>query len=323
MPNLPDASAPPSLTPKINLSVTLCGVPLRNPLVLASGIWGNSAETMVRAARRGAGAVTAKSCSLEPRTGHPNPTVLNWGAGLINAIGLANPGAVAQREILAQAKRDLQPLGVPLIASVFGQREVEFAEVARIISEAGPEFIEANISCPNVEHEFGRPFALDASAAAGVTAAIRRAYSGRLLVKLSPNAPNIVEVARAVAEAGADGLTVGNTLGPGMIVDVRARRPVLANLVGGISGPALLPIAVRCVYEVSSALAIPVIGTGGVLSGEDALQMVMAGATAIGIGSALHYYGDSAFDLIIGQMTSLMREEGYPSLEALRGLAHV
>jgi dihydroorotate dehydrogenase (NAD+) catalytic subunit len=155
-----------------------------------------------------------------------------------------------------------------------------------------------------------------------VTTAVRRVFAGKLLVKLSPNAPDIVRVAQAVEGAGADGLTAVNTLGPGMIIDVRARRPVLANLVGGVSGAALRPIAVRCVYEISAAVKIPIIGTGGVQSGEDALQMIMAGATAVGIGSALRRDGSAAFARITAELQELLEEEGCPPLGDLRGCAH-
>lgn len=305
------------------LRVDLCGIPLTTPLVLASGIWGCCAETLVRAAREGAGAVTAKSCSLEPRAGHPNPTVLPWSGGLINAVGLSNPGAAAECQVLCAARSGLRPLGAPLIASVYGHTVEGFRDAVRIVAQAAPEFVELNISCPNVESEFGKPFALDPDAAARVTAAARSAYDGKLLVKLSPNAPDIVTVARAVATAGADGLTAVNTLGPGMLIDVRARRPVLANRVGGLSGPALHPVAVRCVYELAGALDLPIIGTGGVRSGEDALRMVMAGATAVGVGSALCGEGVSVFSRILSELRALMAQEGITNLASVRGCAHV
>lgn len=307
----------------IDTRVTLCGVRLPNPLVLASGIWGSCAETLIRLGREGAGAVTSKSCSLHPRQGHPNPTVLDWGPGLINAVGLANPGAAAEREVLAAARAGLAASGVPLIASVYGHRLDEFVQAARLVAEAQPDLLELNISCPNVESEHGRPFALDPAAAAGVTAAVRQAYAGPLLVKLSPNAADIAAVARAVVDAGADGLTAVNTLGPGMVIDVRARRPVLSNLVGGVSGAPLRPIAVRCVYEISQAVDVPIIGTGGVLSGEDALQMIMAGATAVGIGTALYHYGAGAFARIHRELAALLEEEGFTNIEEARGCAHV
>ncbi|MHB1294808.1 MAG: dihydroorotate dehydrogenase [Anaerolineae bacterium] len=308
---------------EIDTSVNLCGVPLKNPLVLASGIWGSCAETLVRLGRAGAGAVTAKSCSLQPRAGHPNPTVLDWGHGLINAVGLSNPGAEAEREVLRQAKRELAPLGVALIASVFGNSAEEFQRTALIVAEAEPDLLELNISCPNVESEFGRPFALEAAAAARVTSAVREVYRGPLLVKLSPNAPDIVDIARVVAAAGADGLTAVNTLGPGMLIDVRARRPVLSNRVGGLSGPALRPVALRCVYEVSRAVNLPIVGTGGVSTGEHAMQMIMAGATAVGLGSALQSLGDQAFSRILDELSALMAEEGLSNLAEMRGCAHV
>ncbi|MBN1400060.1 MAG: dihydroorotate dehydrogenase [Anaerolineae bacterium] len=306
-----------------DLSVALCGIRLPSPLVLASGIWGSCPETLVRVARAGAGAVTAKSCSLEPRRGHANPTVLAWEAGLINAVGLTNPGAAQQREWLRRAKAGLQPLGVALIASVFGESRQAFREATQIVAEAEPDLIELNISCPNVESEFGRPFALEPDAAAGVVVAVRSVYGGPLLVKLSPNAPEIVGVARAVEDAGADGLTAVNTLGPGMLIDVYARRPILSNRVGGISGAALRPIAVRCVYEIAQAVRIPIIGTGGLSTGEHVLQMIMAGATAVGLGSAMCGEGEQAFSRILHEIEAFMLAENCARLADLRGCAHV
>ena len=157
------------------LTVQTLGLSFPNPLVLASGILGTEAALMERLARAGAGGITAKSCGPRPRAGHPNPTVLDWGPGLINAVGLANPGVEAEVEILREAKACLAPLGVPLIASIFGHTVDEFSAVARHISGAAPDVIEVNISCPNVQAEFGRPFALDAKAAAAVTRAVRSA----------------------------------------------------------------------------------------------------------------------------------------------------
>jgi dihydroorotate dehydrogenase (NAD+) catalytic subunit len=306
----------------VDLSVDLCGVQLPNPLVLASGIWGSSAETLVRAAREGAGAVTAKSISLEPRSGHPNPTVLDWGAGLINAVGLSNPGAEAGVRMLAEARQGLEPVGVPLIASVFANTMGDFRAVGQAMAGAEPDLLELNISCPNVEAEFGRPFALDPAAAAEVTGAVREVYQGAMLVKLSPSALDIAAVARAVADAGADGITAVNTLGPGMVIDVRARRPVLSNRVGGVSGPALRPVALRCVYQIAEAVDIPIVGTGGISSGEDAMAMIMAGATAVGVGSALQGEGAAAFARVNAELADLMRQEGYSTLDEFRGCAH-
>jgi dihydroorotate dehydrogenase (NAD+) catalytic subunit len=219
-----------------DLTVELCGVELPTPLVLASGILGTEAELMARVAQAGAGAVTAKSCSLQPRAGHPNPTVLAWEHGLINAVGLANPGVEAEVEELVRTRQLLKPLGVALMASVFADTVENFAGVAARVTDAGPDLVEVNISCPNVHDEFGTPFAADAGAAADATAAVKDAVGGRapVLIKLSPNVTDIAAIARAVEAAGADGISAINTL-TGMIIDVDARRPILANRTGGLS----------------------------------------------------------------------------------------
>ncbi|MGC9360688.1 MAG: dihydroorotate dehydrogenase [Anaerolineae bacterium] len=305
-----------------DLCVNLCRVSLPGPLVLASGIWGSAAATLVRAARAGAGAVTSKSCSLEPRVGHPNPTVLPWDHGLINAVGLTNPGAAEERLVLEEARAGLHPLGAALIASVFGGDAAAYAAAVDLLAPAQPDLIEINVSCPNVHHEFGQPFAHDPRATAEVTRAVRGVWSGPLLVKLSPNTPDLVAVGDAAMTAGADGLTAVNTLGPGMLIDLAARRPVLSNLVGGVSGPAMHPIALRCVYELWAALKAPIVGTGGVSSGREALAMIMAGATAVGIGSALQGDGEAVFARVMGEMWALMDELGVETLAELLGVAH-
>lgn len=305
-----------------DLSVSLCGIRLRNPLVLASGILGTSAELLERVARCGAGAVTSKSCGPSPRAGHPNPTVLDWGHGLINAVGLSNPGAEEEARILRDAKARLAPLGVPLIASIFAETVRGFGDVARKVAEAAPDFIEVNISCPNVEAEFGRPFAADARDAAAVTAVVRRAVSLPIIVKLSPNVPDIAAIARAVEAEGADVIAAINTLGPGMVIDLDSGKPILANRTGGVSGPAIRPIAVRCVYDVSRAVRVPVIGIGGVTCGRDAVEMIMAGATAVGIGSAVYYRGPEVFAAIGEELRRFMETHGYSDVSQMRGLAH-
>ncbi len=306
-----------------SLSVNLCGVPLPNPLILASGILGTEAELLARVARCGAGAVTAKSCSLQPRAGHPNPTVLAWEHGLINAVGLANPGVEVEVEELKRARGLLRPLGTALIASIFADTVDNFARVAARIIAAQPDLLEVNISCPNVHDEFGTPFAADPGAAAEVTAAVREAVAGRLpvLVKLSPNVADITAIGRAVEAAGADGLTAINTL-TGMVIDLHARRPILANRTGGLSGPAIRPLAVRCVYELYRAVGLPIVGTGGVNSGRDAVEMILAGATAVGIGSAVYGEGPQVFRRIGDEMAALMADLGYQTVAEMRGAAH-
>jgi dihydroorotate dehydrogenase (NAD+) catalytic subunit len=301
----------------------LCGVELPNPLVLASGILGTDAGLLARVAEAGAGGVTAKSCSLEPRAGHSNPTVLAWGPGLINAVGLANPGIEAEVVELRRAKELLRPHGAALIASIFGDTVENYARVAARVMDAAPDLVEVNISCPNVHDEFGVPFAADTTAAAEVTTAVKQALAGQvpILVKLSPNVTDIAAIARAVEAAGADGICAINTL-TGMIIDVHARRPVLANRTGGLSGPAIRPLAVRCVYEIYEAVSIPILGTGGVASGRDAIELIMAGATAVGLGSAVYGDGPRAFGRIHQETQALMAELGFTSVAEMRGVAH-
>jgi dihydroorotate dehydrogenase (NAD+) catalytic subunit len=294
---------------------------LSTPFVLASGIIGTSASLMVRAAQNGAGMITAKSCGPVPRTGHPNPVAFDWGGGLLNAIGLTNPGAEAEAELLAETRQQLQPLGVPLIASIFGGLVEEFAQVAQIIDAAQPDLIEVNISCPNVGDEFGTPFAGTADSAAAVTEAVKQVVSCPIAVKLAPNVPNIARIAAAVEEAGADAITAINTM-PGMVIEATSGQPLLSNRVGGISGPALKPIALRCVYEITQAVSIPIIGTGGVSTGQDAAEMLMAGASLVGIGSAVYYRGVSAFRQIGAELVDFMEQHNLPSLEAMRGRCH-
>ena len=308
-----------------DLSVQFLHLTLPTPLVLASGIWGTTASLLERAAQAGCGAVTAKSCGPIPRAGHVNPSCLDWGHGLINAIGLANPGAEAEVELLMRAKERLAPLGVALIASVFAGPPEEFGTVARIIAQARPDLIEVNISCPNVHSEFGEPYAASPDAAAEVTGHVRDAVQDAgipVVVKLAPNVPSIGRIARAVVAAGADALCVINTM-PGLVIDAESGQAILANRSGGLSGPALKPIALKCVYDVRRACPdVPIIGTGGVTTGVDAIEMLMAGATVVGVGSAIYYRGPDAIAAILAEMTAWLTAHKISDLDAVRGLAH-
>ena len=305
----------PSTSP--DLSCRIAGVRLRSPLVLASGIWGTSPSLLVRAARSGAGAVTAKTCTLSARRGHRNPTAIDWGHGIINAMGLPNPGAEEEAALLEEAAARLAPLGVALIASISADTADGFAQAAQSVARARPALIEVNISCPNVQSEHGEMFASSAEAAAEVTRRVTAATDIPCVVKLSPNVPDIAVIARAVAAAGAAAITAINTM-PGMLVDAESGAPVLDNRSGGISGPALKPIALRCVHEIAGAVDIPLIGTGGVLTGLDAVEMISAGATWVGVGSALFYRGQNAFTLIRDEL-SLWLTERERTLEGIRG----
>lgn len=305
---------------RIDLSCELSGIRLDNPTVLASGILGTSADLMERAAQSGAGCVTAKSCGPEKRAGHPNPVAVEWDGGVINAIGLTNPGAEEEVHLLREAKQRLTALRVPLFASIFAPTVAEFAQVAAIISRAEPDLIEINISCPNVGDEFGTPFAGSPETAAQVTAAVKAATHIPISVKLAPNVPNIARIAQAVVEAGADAITAINTM-PGLIIDPMAGQPVLANRVGGLSGWSLKPVALRCVAEIRQAVDVPIIGTGGVANGLDAAEMIMAGADAVGVGTAVWQRGPQVFALICEELRAFMEEAGYPNLQAMKGVA--
>ena len=301
-----------------NLNIEFLGLTLKNPFVLASGILGTSPSLMERCAREGAGAITSKSCGPGPRTGHENPVALAWEGGVINAIGLTNPGASEEVPLLRQTKKRLAAQGVPLFASIFAPTLEQFGEVARVIAEAEPDLIEVNISCPNVASEFGMPFSASASSAAAVTREVRRAVNLPVSVKLAPNVPDVGGIAQAVAEEGADAITAINTM-PAMLIDPYAGKPVLKNRAGGLSGPALKPIALRCVAEIAQRVSLPIIGTGGISNGLDAAGMLMVGASLVGVGSAIWRDGPSAFGRIAGELKAFMDHEGYDKLEDFRG----
>jgi dihydroorotate dehydrogenase (NAD+) catalytic subunit len=303
-----------------DLSCTLAGVRLAGPLVLASGIWGTSPGLLERAAREGASAVTAKTCTPAPRRGHRNPTAVDWGHGLLNAMGLPNPGAREEVALLREARRRLAPLGVALIASISADTADGFAEAAAIVSEASPDLVEVNISCPNVASECGEPFSASAEAAADVTRRVKAATPIPVIVKLAPNVPSIGSIAGAVEAAGADAVCAVNTM-PGMLIDAEAGAAVLANRSGGISGPALKPIALRCVSEIAQSVRIPIIGTGGVCTGTDCVEMLMAGACCVGVGSAVAIRGAEALRLILRELSRWLASHGAASLAAVRGAA--
>ncbi|MGQ9813791.1 MAG: dihydroorotate dehydrogenase [Candidatus Roseilinea sp.] len=319
-PSLAEQSAQAS----VSLDVNLCGVRFRNPIVLASGILGLSEEIFVRLAHAGIGGITTKSCSLQPRVGWHNPTIVSWGHGLINAVGLSNPGVEVMVEEIRAAKRRLQPLGVPIIASIFATTIYDFGVLARYISEAEPDLIEVNISCPNLDSQHEEMFSSNAYVSGQVTRAVKRNARCPVIVKLSPNVDSIVAIAREVANNGADAICAINSLGPGMVLDIESAKPVLANRTGGVSGPAIRPIAVRCVYDICRALrgtGVQVIGTGGVTDARDAIEMILAGATCVGVGSAIHARGLGVFAEMTAGIADYMRRHGYASIDAFRGRA--
>jgi len=301
------------------ISTNICGIKLGNPTILASGIMGVTGSSLCFAAENGAGAVTTKSIGIEERKGHPAPIVLEWEKGLINAVGLSSPGIKSSLEELKYAVEKSQS---PVIASIFAPTTKQFGEVAKKVSEIKPALIEANISCPNVEAEFGKPFATDSKVSADVTRIVKKNSKVPVIVKLSPNVPNIKIIAKAVEKAGADAICAINTVGPGMLIDIRTGKPLLANKCGGLSGPAVRPIAVRCVYDIYETVKIPIIGTGGITYGRDAVEMIMAGASAVGIGTGVHYRGIDVFKKVSDEIIKFMEKQGYSKLKDFRGIAH-
>jgi dihydroorotate dehydrogenase (NAD+) catalytic subunit len=269
--------------PAVDLSVSLCGVRLPTPILGASGCFGFGREMSSFVDLAKIGGVVTKSVSLEPRAGLPTPRMAETASGMLNAIGLQNPG------VEAFCKSDLPFLrdaGARVVVSIVGRTVEDFAAVAdRLASEDAVDLIELNLSCPNVESR-GEVFATDPGMAARVVRAVKSVARQPVLAKLTADVTDLVAVASATVEAGADGLTLINTL-LGMAVDVRRRRPKLAAVTGGLSGPAIRPIAVRCVWQVAQALPeIPIVGLGGVMAGEDAAELLLVGASAVQVGTA-------------------------------------
>ena len=264
------------------LSVQLPGLDLKNPIIPASGCFGYGEEYAHFYDLSILGAIMVKATTLEPRLGNPTPRVAESSSGMLNAIGLQNPGLT---RVLEEKLTFLAQYQVPIIANVAGSTEEDYVEVCRRITEApNVKAIELNISCPNVKSG-GIAFGTDAETAYRLTKACKKVCTVPLYVKLSPNVTDIVDIALAVERAGADGITMINTL-LGMRIDVKTKRPILANKTGGLSGPAIKPIAIRMIYQVSRAVSIPIIGMGGVSSVDDVLEMIMAGASAVAIGTA-------------------------------------
>ena len=305
---------------RINLAVTFCRIKFSTPLISVSGIVVNPKEIIKLAQEGGVGGVTTKSISIFPRKGHPAPQILSFKIGFINSVGLKNPGVKKGKEEILSLKKFIQK---PIIVSIFASRLSEFSVLAKEVIEARPDLIEVNLSCPNVESEFGKPFATDPFLAAAAILEVKRVVKKiPVIAKLSPNTPELKRVAFEVEKAGADAISAINTLGPGMIIDIRKKKPILGNKMGGVSGPAIKPIAIRCVYEVYETVKIPIIGIGGITDWKDAIEMMMAGASLIGIGSAIYLRGYKVFKEIEDGIKDFLKKEGYTSVSQLVGLAH-
>jgi len=300
-----------------DLSVELAGIRMQNPVMTASGTFGCGREFVPYLDLNRLGALVVKTITRYPRLGNPPPRIVETPAGLLNSIGLQNMGVEA---FLREELPFLRQFGPPLIVNIAGERIEDFAYLASRLSQMeGVAGIELNVSCPNVAD--GLIFGTDPLLLSSLVGQVRKGTALPLLVKLTPNVTDIVLMARAAVEAGADALSLINTV-LGMAIDIRSRRPRLAQVVGGLSGPAIKPIALRMVYQVAKSVTVPVVGMGGIVSAEDALEFIIAGAQAVALGTANFLDPTSCLRVIEG-LESYLRQQGIPRLQDLVGSLRV
>jgi dihydroorotate dehydrogenase (NAD+) catalytic subunit len=299
------------------LRVKLAGLSLANPTMLASGILGYSAETLKGIVEGGASAVVTKSVGLKPRNGYANPTVVQVACGLINAMGLPNSGI---DEFTREIKEAKAVLSVPVIVSVYGFSADEYAVVAEKAVEAGADAVELNVSCPHVK-ETGVEIGQNPKVLAEVVRKVKKVVDKPVFVKLSPNVADIAEIAETAVEAGADVITAINTV-KAMAIDIETAKPVLGNKRGGLSGPAIKPVAVRCVYDIYERVKVPIIGCGGITSWRDAVEFMLAGASAVQIGTAIALKGPNVFKSVARGIDAYLKRKGFRSVNEIVGLAH-
>ncbi len=297
-----------------DLRVNIGSLELANPVMTASGTFGYAREFENLMDLRRLGAVIVKGISLHPRDGNPPPRIAETACGMLNAIGLQNVGV---DRFIREKMPYLATLGVPVIVNILGDSLEEYGEItARLAGVPGMAGIEVNISCPNVA-KGGVAFGTDPQMAAAATAAVKARAAVPVMVKLSPNVTDITVIARAVEDAGADSVSLINTL-IGMAINLKSRRPALANICGGLSGPAIKPVALRMVYQVAAAVKIPVIGIGGIACATDALEFLLAGATAVQIGTA-NFVNPAVSEEVVDGIAAYLRAEKLPSVQALIG----
>jgi len=301
------------------LAIEIAGLKLANPTMLAAGILGMTGSSLRSIVEAGAGAVVTKSVGLKTRKGYPNPTVIQVNCGLLNAMGLPNPGIYNFREEIMEVKETGVPI-VPIIVSIYGFSSEEFVKVAKGAVEAGADALELNVSCPHVE-ETGAEIGQNSRLVAEIVEKVKSRVDKPVFVKLTPNVANIVEVAKAAVEAGADAITAINTV-KAMAIEIETTRPFLANKIGGLSGPAIKPIAVRCVYEVYCEVNVPVIGCGGITTWRDAVEFILAGASAVQIGTAIAFKGPGVFKSVTRGIDTYIRKKGFGSVKEIVGLSH-
>ena len=300
------------------LEVEIAGLKLQNPIMLAAGILGMTGALLLEAIDNGAGAVVTKSVGPKPQEGYHNPAVVHVNCGLLNAMGLPNPGVHDFAEEIREIKQ--ARAHVPIIVSVYSFSAEEFAETARVAAKAGADAIELNVSCPHVK-KTGSEIGQSPSLVAEVVKKVKAVAHKPVIVKLTPNVADIVEIAKAGVDAGADAITAINTL-RAMAIDVETAQPILANKIGGLSGPAIKPVAVRCVYELYESVNVPIIGCGGVTTWQDAVEFMLAGASAVQIGTAIASKGLGVFKSVANGIDSFLKRKGFGSVKDIVGLSH-
>jgi dihydroorotate dehydrogenase (NAD+) catalytic subunit len=298
------------------IATEIAGLKLANPTMLAAGILGYTGLSLQSVIEAGAGAVVTKTMGQEPRAGYLNPTVVQTDCGLLNAMGLPNPGIGHFKEEMKQ----LKTIHAPIILSIYGSSPEEFVKVAETAAELGADAIELNVSCPHVE-KAGAEIGCDPLLLTDIVKAVKKHVNVPVIVKLTPNVANIGEIAEAAEEAGADAITAINTV-KAMAIDTETGRPILANKFGGLSGPAIKPIAVRCVYDVYRAVNVPVIGCGGISNWQDAVEFMLAGASAVQIGTAIAYKGVEVFGSVAQGIDDYLKRKGFKNVKDIVGLAH-
>jgi len=298
------------------LATEIAGLKLANPTMLASGILGYTGLSLKSIMEAGAGAVVTKSMGLEPRTGYPNPTVVQTDCGLLNAMGLPNPGISHFKEEM----KELKSTGVPTILSIYGYSSEEFVKVAETAVTMGADAVELNVSCPHVE-KAGAEIGCDPLLLTEIVKEVKKQVNIPVIVKLTPNVANIGEIAKAAEKAGADAITAINTV-KAMAIEIETGRPILANKFGGLSGPAIKPIAIRCVYDVYQSVDVPVIGCGGITTWQDAIEFMLAGASAVQIGTAIAFKGVSVFSSVAKGIDTYLKNKSFKNVKELVGLAH-
>jgi dihydroorotate dehydrogenase (NAD+) catalytic subunit len=298
------------------LATEIAGLQLVNPTILAAGILGYTGLSMKSVIEAGAGAVVTKTMGQKPRAGYFNPTVVQTDCGLINAMGLPNPGISHFKEEMKQ----LKTIQAPTILSIYGSSPEEFAIVAKIAMQIGADAIELNVSCPHIE-KAGAEIGCDPKLLTNIVKTVKKNVNVPVIVKLTPNVANISEIAKTVQDAGADAITAINTV-KAMAIDIETGRPILANKFGGLSGPAIKPIAIRCVYDVFHSVDIPIIGCGGISCWQDAVEFILAGASAVQIGTAVAFKGIDVFGSIAQGIDEYLKSKGFTNVKDIVGLAH-